>query len=356
MAILQILFFIFLHFSVVYSKNSSPITCGNNSFYIQYPFKLHEEGQKPHPINGYQEFNLRCTSEGIAILNLKPSSEEFYVRDINYFEQKIILEDPGKCLPRRLMNFSWSFDSPFRSVFYQNYTFLRCPMDHHASAKAEFIPIGCLSNSTVSMYATSSILRAEEMKSNGCSAVVNLPIPVASIDQYELNGFDGNLQLEWDISICQHCTGRSRNKSVGRIILLCLLILCIVALVSMLCIGSCILCYIGLKFVLNDDEASESPHESSTLQPEIVETRAAATRDECRIEVNRPEELVVGESQRITGPNSETCPICWEEYQPTERLQRLEGCGHCFHATCLSPWLHSESSCPVCRTFVSPCI
>ncbi|CAA2965363.1 Hypothetical predicted protein [Olea europaea subsp. europaea] len=281
MACLQILFFIFLHFSVVYSKNSSPNpTCGNNSFYIQYPFKLLEEGQKPHTINGYQEFNLRCTSEGLAVLKLKPSSGEFYVRDIDYFEQKIVLEDPGKCLPRRLMNFSWSSDSPFMAVLYQNYTFLRCPVEHQAGAVA-FSPIRCLSNSTVSMYATASKLRAEEMKSNGCSALVNLPIPVASLDQYELNGFDSNLQLEWDISICRHCTGRSRSNSLGRIILLSLLILCIFALVLMLCIGSCILCYIGLKFEVNDDEASESPNESSTLRPEI---EAATTRDECRIE------------------------------------------------------------------------
>ncbi|KAL2468910.1 putative RING-H2 finger protein ATL21A [Forsythia ovata] len=340
MAILQVLFFLFLLFSLVYPKNSSPTpTCGNNSFYIQYPFHLQEEGQKPHRINGYQEFNLRCTSEGIAVLNLAPSSGEFNVLDINYFEQKIELGDPGKCLPRRLMNLNLSSDSPFQALLYQNYTFLRCPPGDESRA------IGCLSNSTVSMYATSSKSRVEEMKSNGCSAVANLPIPVDSLDQFELNGFDGDFHLEWDISVCQHCPRRSRSKSLGSIILLFLLILCIVALVSMMC-GGCLLCFIRHKF--------ESSHNSSTLRPEIAQMPEAATPwDECRIPVSQTEELVVGESRRITGPNSEACPICLEEYQPTERLQSIEGCNHCFHARCLSRWLLSESTCPVCRTSVS---
>ncbi|KAK9480432.1 hypothetical protein V1514DRAFT_169777 [Lipomyces japonicus] len=45
----------------------------------------------------------------------------------------------------------------------------------------------------------------------------------------------------------------------------------------------------------------------------------------------------------------ESCPICFESFQPGQEL-RLLPCHHGFHAACVDPWLLTTSSqCPLCR-------
>ncbi|CAO2184926.1 unnamed protein product [Urochloa humidicola] len=54
----------------------------------------------------------------------------------------------------------------------------------------------------------------------------------------------------------------------------------------------------------------------------------------------------------ITGGNvggdSDSCPVCLEDYAPGERAREMP-CRHRFHANCIVPWLEMHSSCPVCR-------
>lgn len=45
----------------------------------------------------------------------------------------------------------------------------------------------------------------------------------------------------------------------------------------------------------------------------------------------------------------EACPICWEEYNTSEKLMVL-GCGHYAHETCLKSWYEKSRSCPICRS------
>ena len=46
------------------------------------------------------------------------------------------------------------------------------------------------------------------------------------------------------------------------------------------------------------------------------------------------------------------CPVCLEEFKEGEKGRHLPGCNHSFHVDCIDMWLHSHSTCPVCRSTV----
>ncbi|KAF9476245.1 hypothetical protein BDN70DRAFT_767045, partial [Pholiota conissans] len=48
------------------------------------------------------------------------------------------------------------------------------------------------------------------------------------------------------------------------------------------------------------------------------------------------------------------CPICLDDYNPTDPVQKLSNCSHWLHQECLTQWLHSATTCPVCRGSVNP--
>ncbi|KAL6204393.1 hypothetical protein ACLB2K_021661 [Fragaria x ananassa] len=43
------------------------------------------------------------------------------------------------------------------------------------------------------------------------------------------------------------------------------------------------------------------------------------------------------------------CVICLSPFEDEEVGRRLSKCGHCFHVECIDMWLHSHTSCPICR-------
>eukprot|EP01046_Picozoa_sp_COSAG06_P052731 COSAG06_NODE_8933_length_2029_cov_1.679793_1_plen_468_part_00 len=51
---------------------------------------------------------------------------------------------------------------------------------------------------------------------------------------------------------------------------------------------------------------------------------------------------------------NESCVVCLEAFVGGESLIVLSGCSHRFHADCISEWLESQSSCPICRAVVVP--
>ena len=197
-----LLFFYFLFlFPIIYSSEECQISmCGNNNIPVRFPFHL--EGQK-NPTNcGYPGFDLSCNRQNQSVLNL-PFSGEFFVRQISYITQEILIYDPLNCLPKRLLHFNLS-GSPFVSAFYQNYTFLSCPTSF---TKSRFTPIDCLSNSTHSVLATSSTNVALKMSAS-CEVITTLAVPVSRPVQFE-DGFastlDNDLHLTWYEPDCGNC-------------------------------------------------------------------------------------------------------------------------------------------------------
>ncbi|XP_075475477.1 putative RING-H2 finger protein ATL21A isoform X1 [Primulina tabacum] len=373
--------FIFLLIPFVYPKLSSPIlTCANNSFYIQYPFHLQQENHKPHP----DPFILQCNIQGITVLRL-PFSGEFYVRDIDYFGQKIRLYDQGNCLFGRLVNFSLS-KSPFYAVIYQNYTFFSCPTELVGSRN--LTSISCLSNSTASVYATSSLVT----NLTGCSVIVSSQIPVSKIDQFEHEGFNGDLHLGWSVPLCdEDCKAKTQRRTVLSIIIGLLVASSFSALSVLFCVGCC------LRFAGMITEINESNHQTSHTSDEgapemygmasspdqlssatwVEAARQHEFSDHYQTASSSPslgqlssatweetaeqhefsdgfftKDLIIDGGQCISGPNGDSCPICLEEFHPSARLRRLSKCDHRFHAPCLETWLEKKTTCPVCRNNV----
>ncbi|RWR96376.1 E3 ubiquitin-protein ligase ATL41-like protein [Cinnamomum micranthum f. kanehirae] len=48
------------------------------------------------------------------------------------------------------------------------------------------------------------------------------------------------------------------------------------------------------------------------------------------------------------------CSICLTALEEEEMARLLPNCKHTFHAECIDMWLHSNSTCPVCRSGVEP--
>lgn len=43
------------------------------------------------------------------------------------------------------------------------------------------------------------------------------------------------------------------------------------------------------------------------------------------------------------------CVICCADFEVSERVSQLPGCGHFFHEGCVMQWLERASNCPICR-------
>lgn len=48
------------------------------------------------------------------------------------------------------------------------------------------------------------------------------------------------------------------------------------------------------------------------------------------------------------------CSVCLSAIEEDEPARLLPNCKHTFHAQCIDMWLHSHSTCPICRTGAEP--
>ncbi|CAG7866831.1 unnamed protein product [Brassica rapa] len=49
-------------------------------------------------------------------------------------------------------------------------------------------------------------------------------------------------------------------------------------------------------------------------------------------------------------PSLGDCSICLSPFKPEDQLRRLPLCSHAFHLDCISTWLISNKTCPLCRS------
>ncbi|CAN4111450.1 unnamed protein product [Withania somnifera] len=368
MGILKFISFSFLLFIAVYARYDCPYSfCGNNHFDIRFPFGI--EGQNLQNCS-YPGFSLRCSNQGSAILSLLGAGD-YYVRDIDYQTQEIQLYDPSNCLPKRLTDFNTlsSPSSPFKAVAYRKYTFLTCSTN---SVLSQLNVISCLSNSTTSVLATSSVSVANQMTIlYSCSIINTSSVPASWAFQYQsdfLTDLNTDLVLTWNEPNCQECevtngacgfknaitreiqcfvnhgTGSKKGRRVFKYIAITLLIPAITCLIG-------VSCYICLGYSRFSHMATAIQHITTrtTLAPQPA---AATGLDNSTIESYT--KVVLGESRRVLGPNHETCPICLAEYHPKEIVKCIPECEHCFHAECIDEWLKINGTCPVCRNNPSP--
>ncbi|KAJ8760308.1 hypothetical protein K2173_011861 [Erythroxylum novogranatense] len=56
----------------------------------------------------------------------------------------------------------------------------------------------------------------------------------------------------------------------------------------------------------------------------------------------------------LIGDEVGTCAICLCEFEEGEELRMLPECLHSYHVACIDMWLHSHTSCPICRNDAMP--
>ncbi|KAH7522878.1 hypothetical protein ACOSQ2_000842 [Xanthoceras sorbifolium] len=363
MNILEEVFFLFFLFPLVYAENCKTSFCGGGDIPIRFPFQL--GGKQSENCRYPPGFRLDCSSQGKTGLQL-PHSGEFLVRDINYLSQQISLYDPDNCLPRRLQSLDLS-GSPFVVPFYHNYTFLSCPAQ---LTKSRFTAIDCLSNSTTSVLATTSMTLVDSMTPS-CQIISTLSVPVSwpvQFDEGFSNDLSNDLQLTWYAPYCIDCESRggncgfkssnsqeigcSYNSKSGRsdYNLQIFRILCLsIAIPALACAGG-----IGFCACFVDSRQRSFTRQRNTIpvamtpQPIIV----MMGLDESTIESFQ--KVVLGESKRLPGPNNSTCAICLSDYCSKEIIRCIPECKHCFHVDCIDEWLRMNTSCPLCRNSSAP--
>ncbi|KAM3239614.1 hypothetical protein ACQJBY_053357 [Aegilops geniculata] len=63
---------------------------------------------------------------------------------------------------------------------------------------------------------------------------------------------------------------------------------------------------------------------------------------------------VAGGDLECGGAQAQTCSVCLEDLGDDEMVRQLTTCKHLFHVGCIDMWLHSHTTCPLCRCDLSP--
>ncbi|CAL5188383.1 unnamed protein product [Lathyrus oleraceus] len=56
----------------------------------------------------------------------------------------------------------------------------------------------------------------------------------------------------------------------------------------------------------------------------------------------------------VSDEERDTCAVCLGDFEEGEELRTMPECLHSFHVQCIDMWLHSHSSCPICRASAAP--
>ncbi|EYU32242.1 hypothetical protein ABFS82_02G174700 [Erythranthe guttata] len=369
--LLRTIFFALFLFQTIQSQNDCRFqSCGENQFLVRFPFRL--RGEKQPERCGYPGFDLICTTttynnkrnSQVPLLNL-PYSGDFVIRDINYLTQEIQLYDPNNCLPKRLLNLNLS-SSPFFSGYSENLTFLSCPPEQIANSR--FAKIDCLSNSTSSVLATSSMNLVKALSDN-CSTIAALSVPVLwplqNSNDWLSSDLSGDLMLTWNVPNCEGCEARGgvcgfENGTSDRIMCYTdprtvqsrgMKIFKIIALSIVIPAVTCSICISSLSCMFERRRDRDSAT-SAAVAPQSPAAGAPEGLDESTIQSYK--KLVLGDSRRLPGPNGATCPICLVDYHPRDTLRCIPLCDHCFHSDCVDEWLRLNGTCPVCRNSPAP--
>ncbi|KAG8391940.1 hypothetical protein BUALT_Bualt01G0239200 [Buddleja alternifolia] len=222
----------------IHSKKQCPTSycTNNNTLPIQYPFKL----QDHQPDQDCSYTNLRCNNQGIPVLNI-PYSGDFFVRYIDYYYSIIQLYDPDSCLPKRFMTLNLSSLDPFMVTYsYRNYTFYSCPSEL-IRASSLITSIDCLSNSSTSMVATSTISSQEMEIVYKCNEIITSLIPIPGLDLHD--DFIGNQTdffLQWFAPPCKNCHRGTRLVSDGVLEAATIMLYLVVMIMPpLICLGCC---------------------------------------------------------------------------------------------------------------------
>lgn len=203
-----------------------PITkCSDDGPLIQFPFR-----QKDYPLHcGHPDFEVFCLNN-LTMIQLSSSSGIFPVRAVEFLYRYFEVYDQDGCLPRRLLNFTISSNSPFELADYFNpctkqvaydhdFKLLNCSTAKNFSSSTDgnkyYFPIKSLSiPGEHQVLAASHSTSVADLPVPTCSTFLGkVYLPLRSVvdgskDQCEL---DSRLFLLWkydnNFPRCKNCNG-----------------------------------------------------------------------------------------------------------------------------------------------------
>lgn len=175
--------------------------CRKDEPVIRFPFRI--QTLQPEWC-GYSGFDVFCDRMNRSVIEL-PNMGNFTVEGIDYAGQQVWLNDPERCLPRKILSLDFSL-SPFTGVYYQDFSFFNCSSDY---INYGLNPISCLSSSNFTVFATSSPGVYNSLSSS-CRHVktVSVPVQLPFFDQVPSSDLDDDLRLKWDSPRCSKCASR----------------------------------------------------------------------------------------------------------------------------------------------------
>ncbi|OMP12171.1 Zinc finger, RING-type [Corchorus olitorius] len=362
MDMFKLVSFLFIFFFLCSSLQTSTSThtcptavCSRTEPEIRFPFRI--QGHQPKSC-GFPGFDLSCNSLNQTLVEL-PYWGKFSVQGIDYGSQEIWINDPNNCLPHRILSLNLSA-SPFKGIYYQDFTFFNCSNLNHSNYGLNLNPIACLSGVNHTVLATSST-RVQSYLSLSCQRVSTVAVPVdwPFYEQILSADLSDNMGLTWDNPKCRKC--ESRGGKCGLKANSTREVICSNAPLRgiprsaryAITVGAgvpIILCILGvLCFVCGKVKSyAVRPHDIPEFNPTVApQPTIVGGLDGPTIE-SYPK-IVIGESRRLPKPDDNTCPICLCEYLPKDTLKTIPQCQHCFHSDCIDEWLRLNATCPICR-------
>ncbi|KAI3823700.1 hypothetical protein L1987_05140 [Smallanthus sonchifolius] len=104
-----------------------------------------------------------------------------------------------------------------------------------------------------------------------------------------------------------------------------------------------------LKRTLNN------PSSSSIFHLRTSRTHDSSTLSQCSemgSKVNLEYKLTVISFNEDLYAKELMCCVCLGEFEMNEKLHQIPSCQHMFHVDCIRNWLHSNTTCPLCRCSV----
>ena len=82
----------------------------------------------------------------------------------------------------------------------------------------------------------------------------------------------------------------------------------------------------------------------------MIRRRTNDPSDNGGVDENKLANLPVTKFKKVESKvgEEEKCPICLTELEDGEEIKTLP-CKHLFHPDCIDPWLHKNSTCPICK-------
>ncbi|KAK1321051.1 RING-H2 finger protein ATL2 [Acorus calamus] len=94
---------------------------------------------------------------------------------------------------------------------------------------------------------------------------------------------------------------------------------------------------------------------STSLQAWIMQSQDQQQESQVGLDPSVIESLPVFTYKHVGDESgSIDCPVCLSSFEEGELARVLTNCGHVFHVECIDMWLHTHSTCPVCRAEARP--